>query len=469
MEAQNGHARILGLRTENVLKLGVVNLDPDPHWNGIGGPNNAGKTSLLDSIRMAFGGAAFTPTEPVRHGANRAETVIDVDLDDDGKPDIQVIWKCTATGKPSLTVTNTEGAKFPSPQSMLSKLIDRFGFDLTEFLRAKPVEQQDKYLAALGVTVDDLDQQIAETKRDAQPVRAALDSAKKRRAAMIWPATTPEEPVDVSALMQQAEAIREWDRRDTTLKLAEKELADLQERENNRTELDAAIQHAETLEARVAELQRHLTAAQADLRECRDDITRLKTVVPTPDTLNAAHESLREAKTAWEELDTPSGDLNTINNEIANAGTINEHVRTRQQARELDTEITVKESTLKTCKQHVSALEEEKLKRLTDAQGAVPGMTIGTDGLRLYDVPFDQVGQREQLSTALNIGRAANPNMTLAFIEQGAYFDRESRATLRQLAEERGLQVWFETVDDNESVTILMEEGQIKEQRTGAA
>lgn len=60
--------KINKLEIENVKRIRAVKIEPTQ--NGltvIGGNNNQGKTSVLDSIAWALGGENFRPTEAMRH------------------------------------------------------------------------------------------------------------------------------------------------------------------------------------------------------------------------------------------------------------------------------------------------------------------------------------------------------------------------------------------------------------------
>jgi recombinational DNA repair ATPase RecF len=95
---------IVSLVAENIKRLRAVRVDPKSRVVRIGGRNGQGKTSLLDCIAMALGGAGAAPSKPIRDGAARGQIVLETN-------DLIVTRKFTAGGT-SLEVTNKEGAKF---------------------------------------------------------------------------------------------------------------------------------------------------------------------------------------------------------------------------------------------------------------------------------------------------------------------------------------------------------------------
>src|SRR5579872_629804 len=107
--------KIISLQAENVKKLVAVHITPQGDIVEIVGKNGHGKTSVLDSIWWALEGAEHIQAEPIRKGADKA--VIRLDLG-------ELIVKRTITPKGgTLTVENAEGARYPSPQAVLDKLL----------------------------------------------------------------------------------------------------------------------------------------------------------------------------------------------------------------------------------------------------------------------------------------------------------------------------------------------------------
>ncbi len=56
--------RILRLQSENIKRLSAVDITPDGSTVIIGGRNAQGKSSVLDSIAYALGGAKLLPAKP---------------------------------------------------------------------------------------------------------------------------------------------------------------------------------------------------------------------------------------------------------------------------------------------------------------------------------------------------------------------------------------------------------------------
>ena len=77
----------------------AIKPDADRHLILIGGRNRQGKSSTLDAITAAFGGAKAIAADPVRHGASEAAIYVELDggrltidrtITDDGKTQLEV-------------------------------------------------------------------------------------------------------------------------------------------------------------------------------------------------------------------------------------------------------------------------------------------------------------------------------------------------------------------------------------------
>ena len=71
--------KIVKLTSKNVLRLNAVEITPDGNLIVVGGENEQGKTSVLDSIVLALGGRAAKHTEPLRKGTKKGSSVVELD------------------------------------------------------------------------------------------------------------------------------------------------------------------------------------------------------------------------------------------------------------------------------------------------------------------------------------------------------------------------------------------------------
>src|SRR4030042_253729 len=113
--------RIIRLESENIKRLSAVAIEPSGSLVVIGGKNEAGKSSFLDSIQYALAGGDSLPAMPIRRGEKKARVVADLG-------DIIVTRFFTATGS-RLEVQNKEGAVFKSPQAILDRMTGKLSFD----------------------------------------------------------------------------------------------------------------------------------------------------------------------------------------------------------------------------------------------------------------------------------------------------------------------------------------------------
>jgi len=140
--------KIVQLKSENVKRLYAVEINPDGSLVIINGRNAQGKTSVLDSIMFALGGASSVPGKPIRNGAGHAKIEVElerVELDN------LIVERSFVGDKTYLKVYNKgDGAEYSSPQSMLNDLLGKIAFDPLAFARKTTKEQ----VAALLDVVD---------------------------------------------------------------------------------------------------------------------------------------------------------------------------------------------------------------------------------------------------------------------------------------------------------------------------
>ena len=134
--------KINALELENVKRIKAVKIDPTQ--NGltiIGGDNNQGKTSVLDSIAWALGGDKNKPSNAAREGST-IPPVLKVTLSNG------IIVERKGKNS-SLKVTDPSGKK--AGQNLLNSFIEQLALDLPKFMNKTNKEKAEVLLNIIGV------------------------------------------------------------------------------------------------------------------------------------------------------------------------------------------------------------------------------------------------------------------------------------------------------------------------------
>ena len=413
--------QILRLEAENFKRLRAVQIDPRGDLVLVAGRNAQGKSSVLDAISAALSGAGACPADPIRHGEQSATIKLDLG-------DVVVTRKFTAGGS-TLTLTNAEGAKFPSPQKMLDSLLGSLTFDPLEFTRMKPRDQFDQLKAVARVELDlEKLQQLndadfarrTDLNREAKAARAQLEGLRV-------PAGAVGEPRDVAQLVAKVQEASQ------ARMTSQRERDDLRRLQNQidakRAEIEALRQKAMALQAEVKELQARVGAP----------------TTPEPEDFDAA--------------------IETLNGEIRGAEAHNEQVRQARQAAQRKAEL---EAQVKSTEDRAAALtgsmearQEAKEKALAAAKFPVAGLGLGEGHVTFQGVPLAQASSAEQLRISTALAMAANPQVKVVLIREGSLLDEDGLRLVAEMAGKKGYQVWVEKVDSSRAVGVVIEDGQV--------
>lgn len=457
--------KITQLTAENVKRLKAVTITPDGSIVQVTGKNGQGKSSVLDSIAYALGGRDAICAVPVRAGEKKAKIICQLD-------DLTVTRTFTAEGGGVLTVTNAEGARYPSPQAVLDKLVGKLTLDPLEFVRL-PAKQQSEVLRRLvGLDFAEMDRTRVDAytsrtmvNRSAAEAQSKVDAMPKHDA--------PEKEIVVTDL------IAERDRRSA-------ENAASAKRASRAALLNQAIVNQQAMASEAVSRQNKIDidfdalSDQLDA-ELKAETDRLKEIyvakrtkaqkakIAAIDAEKANHQRAERNKAdAQKELatieNTPVAfELDTITKAISEAEVVNRKVREnerREQAAEY-AEGLRKNAELLTKK--IDAIDAAKAEALASAAFPVPGLSFNESGVLLKGLPFEQASSAEQLRTSVAIGLAMNPKLRVLLIRDGSLLDSGGFTALAEMAEQMDAQVWIERVDDSGSVGVVIEDGCVAE------
>lgn len=468
--------KIIRLRSENVKKITAVEIAPgDGAMVGVAGMNDAGKSSVLDSIAYALGGKDLTPPEPIRAGETEAQ--IEIDLGDlivvrkfrrsrlecdckmgenpggEGGSAHQHTCAILKFGETTstLVVKNREGAIYPSPQKMLDKLLGRLTFDPLAFMReAKddPKKAAETLRRLAGLDFSALDARRLEASQNRAALKRVLGDVVARINAMpqFYEATADEIPIsEITAEMQKAEELR----------AAAHNAAGA--RQQAARELDEIAARAKgigdeiiSIAADIARLQELLAGKQTELAQWQDAI-------------RAAEGRLAATVAAMAEAQAAVPDASAIGERMKQVEDNNQKVRANAARLHSEAEGQRISARLNATDEAVKACDDERAAAMAEAAFPVDGLGLGEDGVTWRGLPLEQASQSEKLRVSVAIGLALNPRLRVLLVRDGSLLDGDGVATIAAMAEAAGAQVWCEFVGDGgEGMAVVMEDGHAK-------
>ena len=134
--------KINKLEIENVKRVKAVAIEPTQNGLTIlGGNNNQGKTSILDSIAWALGGNKYKPSQAIREGSMNPPSL---------RVELSNGLIVERKGKNSdLKVTDPKGIK--AGQQLLDSFVEEFALNLPKFMEQTSKEKANTLLKIIGV------------------------------------------------------------------------------------------------------------------------------------------------------------------------------------------------------------------------------------------------------------------------------------------------------------------------------
>ncbi len=399
--------KISKLEIENVKRVKAVSLEPTQ--NGltvIGGKNNQGKTSVLDSIAWALGGDKFKPTSARREGSV-VPPYLHVEMDNG-----LVVERRGENS--SLKVIDPAGRK--GGQQLLNEFVETFALDLPRFMEQTSKEKTNVLLRIIGVEnqLKKLDYDEATTfNRRRELGRIALQKQKYADELPLYP-DVPKEPISASELILRQQEI----------------LAKNGENQRLRTEYANMVKrHDELLEK--------LRAIQAEF----DDLTAKIAIAtkPTEELVDESTEEIRES--------------------LLNIEQINAKVRANGERERAEIEAEQYKKDYETLTGELDKIRDSRSKLLDGADLPLPGLSV-TDGELTYNgVKWDCMSGSDQLKTATAIVRRLNPKCGFVLLDKLEQMDIDTLREFGEWLESEGLQAIATRVSTGDECSIIIEDG----------
>lgn len=411
---QQESIKINSLELENVKRVKAVKLEPTK--NGltvVGGKNNQGKTSVLDAIAWALGGAKYKPSQAQREGS-LVEPQLHIELSNG-----MVVERLGKNG--TLKVTDPSGQK--GNQSLLDSFISQFALDLPKFMEADKNTKAKILLQIIGVgdKLSAFDKQESELYNRRTEIGRIADQKKKYADEMVQWDGVPEEIVSAAELIQQQQEILARNGRNQELRNQVNNL------EAQKTLLEQRIEEAQkTLNAmheQFAELMEKLSIANTNAKDLQDESTaELEESIANIDSTNAkVRDNLNKqrAQTEAEEYKRQYGDLTTQIEEVRKA----------------------------------------RMELLNGVEMPLKDLSVQDGELIYKGQKWDNMSGSDQLKVATAIVRKTNPQCGFVLLDKLEQMDIDTMNEFGKWLQDNNLQAIATRVSTGDECSIFIEDG----------
>ena len=411
---QQESIKINSLELENVKRVKAVKLEPTK--NGltvVGGKNNQGKTSVLDAIAWALGGAKYKPSQAQREGS-LVEPQLHIELSNG-----MVVERLGKNG--TLKVTDPSGQK--GNQSLLDGFISQFALDLPKFMEADKNTKSKILLQIIGVgdKLSAFDKQESELYNRRTEIGRIADQKKKYADEMVQWDGVPEDIVSAAELIQQQQEILARNGRNQELRNQAKNL------EAQKTLLEQRIEEAQktlnAMQEQMAELMEKLVIANTNAKDLQDESTaELEESIANIDSTNAKVRDNLNKQRAQEEADEYKrqyGDLTTQIEEVRNA----------------------------------------RMELLNGVEMPLQDLSVQDGELIYKGQKWDNMSGSDQLKVATAIVRKTNPKCGFVLLDKLEQMDIDTMKEFGKWLQDNNLQAIATRVSTGDECSIFIEDG----------
>lgn len=417
--------KINSFEIENVKRVRTVAYEPTA--NGltvIGGNNGQGKTSILDAIAWALGGAKFAPSNPQRADSTLSPH-IKITLDNG----LVVERK----GKNSdLTVTDPSGKRYG--QKLLDSFVEEFALNLPKFMQSSDKDKAETLLKVIGVgdELARLDNEYQSLYNRRHAFGQMVERKDKYAAELPSYPEAPETPISASELIQKNAEILARNGENARKRSHLKEI--IFEREKAENELKMMMDRMNQMQAMIAEGQKKLEQLAHD-----EEIAKKTT------------EELIDEST--DEIQAQLHDIDSINAKVrANM----EKEKAVEEARQMTDEYNA-------MSKQIDEFRKARKDLLNGANLPLPQLGIEDGCLTYKGYKWDAMSGSDQLIVATSIVKALNPQCNFVLMDKLEQMDPNLLQQFDAWLKSEGMQVIATRVSTGDECQIIIEDGLIKE------
>ncbi len=401
--------KINRLEIENVKRIKAVKIEPrESGLTLIGGNNNQGKTSVLDSIAWALGGERFKPSQATREGS-----VI--------PPNLHIVMNnglvVERKGKNSaLKVTDPNGNK--GGQQLLNEFVEQLALDLPKFMESSGKEKAQTLLQIIGVgdQLVQLEKEEKELYQERLYVGRTADQKEKFAKEQPYFPEAPKDLISPSDLIRQQQEI----------------LARNEDNQRKRENLHKLEQDYQKINDALSELLAKQKRIEEDLRIARLSATDLQ------------DESTAE-----------------LEDSISNIEEINRKVRANLDKEKAEDDAKGYRSQYNELTEKINDLRSKKNSLLDSAELPLPELSVADGELIYKGQKWDNMSGSERLKVSTAIVRKLNPDCGFVLLDKLEQMDMETLKEFGLWLESEGLQAIATRVSTGDECSIIIEDGYV--------
>lgn len=401
--------KINKLEIENVKRIKAVKVEPKE--NGltiIGGNNNQGKTSVLDSIAWALGGDRFKPSQAEREGS-----VV--------PPTLHIVMNnglvVERKGKNSaLKVTDPSGKK--AGQQLLNEFVEQLALDLPKFMEASGKEKAQVFLQIIGVgdKLTELEKEEKELYNERLYIGRTADQKEKFAKEQPYFPEAPKELISPSDLIRKQQEI----------------LAKNGENQRKREYLHQLEQEYQKINEQLSVLLKKQGEVEKDLETARKSASDLH------------DESTKE-----------------LEESIANIEEINRKVRANLDKEKAEDDAKVYREQYNALSGKIEEIRKGKKQLLETVALPLPELSVSDGELIYRGQKWDNMSGSERLKVSTAIVRKLNPNCGFVLLDKLEQMDMKTLQEFGAWLEAEGLQAIATRVSTGGECSILIEDGYV--------
>lgn len=417
--------KINKLEIENVKRIKAVKIEPTA--NGltiVGGNNNQGKTSVLDSIAWALGGEKYRPSQAQRDGSTIP-------------PTLHIVMSngliVERKGKnSSLKVTDPTGNK--AGQQLLNEFVEQLALDLPKFMESSGKEKAQTLLKIIGVgdQLEVLDKKEKELYNNRLAIGQIADRKKKFADEQPYYPDAPKELVSPSELIKQQQEI----------------LARNGENQRKRERLNEITMNKHRVFDDIGRLDEQIATLQKQKEQLTEEYNQ------------AVRDEETAQKTVMELQDESTAELEAS---LANIEEINRKVRANMDKDKAEDDALDYKNQYDTLSIEIDKTRKEKTDLLQSAELPLPDLSVKDGELIYKGQQWDNMSGSDRLKVSTAIVRKLNPKCGFVLLDKLEQMDLNTLQEFGQWLEQEGLQAIATRVSTGGECSIIIEDGYVKE------